>query len=271
MDDHQLWAVLSNPAAGTGAGEFEAKYADLNAQIAAAAPRTHIRLLKMTSEQLLPNRAAGAHHTYLALYEGPAAEFPPAGVAVPGVNAPDDSSAWSWLDRSDLCVFAGIRILDTTVPTQLPEGTPGFEYTGPTGGAPGIFWALSNPVNPDMEDEYNRWYDTTHTPDTLMQPGMVRGSRYRRAAGVPVTGTDYREQRYLAKYEIDDVAKIPGAREAVEWMATVSVDFRSVAFDGSSVRGFTFATVSEHGRPDEPLDSAPLDRRPLENNNSRAS
>lgn len=265
MGDQRLWAVLSNPAEGTSPDEFAARYAELHERAAAAAPRTRLRLLRMTDEQLLPNRAAGAHHAYLALYEGPAAEFPPAGVEIPGVNAPDGAAVWTWADRSDLCVFVGNRIFDTTIPTQLPEGTPPFEYTGPTGGAPGIFWALSNPVSPDVEDEYNRWYDSTHTPDTLMQPGMVRGSRYRRAREVPVTGTDYREQRYLAKYEIDDVAKIPGAREAVEWMATVSVDFRSVTFDGSSVRGFTFATVSEFGQADPPLDT-----RPLADNNSPA-
>jgi hypothetical protein len=255
MDGHRLWAVLSNPAGGVSPGEFVDAYAELHGRVAAAAPRTRIRLLRMTSEQLLPNRAAGAHHEYIALYEGPAGEFPPADIAIPGVSMPGDAAVLGWVDHSDLCVFAGDRIFDTSVPTKLPEGVPTFEYTGPTGGGPGVFWALSSPVSPQVEDEYNRWYDTTHTPDTLMQPGMVRGSRYRRAADVPVLGSDYREQRYLAKYEIDDVAKIPGAREAVEWMAGVSADFRSVTFDGSSVRGFTFYTVSEFGEADQPADA----------------
>jgi hypothetical protein len=256
MVGHRLWAVLANPADGIGRDTFVGKYAELHERVAAGAPRTHVRLLQMTGEQLLPNRAAGAHHAYLALYEGPVEEFPSAGVAVPGVSASAADAVWSWVDRADLCVFAGDRIFDTTVPTRLPEGVPPFEYRGPTGGGPGIFWALSNPVSPDVEEEYNRWYDTTHTPDTLMQPGMVRGSRYRRPADVAVTGSDYREQRYLAKYEIDDVAKIPGAREAVEWMAGVSADFRSVTFDGSSVRGFTFYTVGEFGAADRPSDPA---------------
>jgi hypothetical protein len=256
MDGQRLWAVLSNPASGIGHDAFVAKYAELHEHAAVRAPRTRVRLLRMTAEQLLPNRAAGAHHEYMALYEGPAEEFPPADVAIPGVRAPGSAEVWNWVDRSDLCVFVGDRIFDTTVPTQLPDGVPPFEYAGPTGGRPGIFWALSNPVSLEVEDEFNRWYDTTHTPDTLMQPGMVRGSRYRRAADVPVTGSDYREQRYLAKYEIDDVVKIPGMREAVEWMATVSVDFRSVTFDGSSVRGFTFYTVSEFGAADRPSDVA---------------
>jgi hypothetical protein len=256
MAGHRLWAVLSNPVDGIGGDTFVARYAELHGRVAARAPGTHVRLLQMTGEQLLPNRAAGAHHAYMALYEGPAGEFPSAGIAVPGVSASDVDDAWSWVDRTDLCVFSGDRILDTTIPTRLPQSVSPFEYRGPTGGAPGIFWALSNPVSPDVEEEYNRWYDTTHTPDTLMQPGMVRGSRYRRAADVPVTGTDYREQRYLAKYEIDDVAKIPGAREAVEWMAGVSADFRSVTFDGSSVRGFTFYTVGEFGVADQPSDLA---------------
>ncbi|MGH3493252.1 MAG: hypothetical protein ACRDRL_19375, partial [Sciscionella sp.] len=157
-----------------------------------------------------------------------------------------------WLDSADLCVYVGDLVFDTVQPTALPEGVPQFEYRGPTGGAPGIFWALSHPTAPEVEDLYNQWYDTTHTPDTLMQPGMTRGSRYRRAEDIPVVGTDYTAQRYLAKYEIDDTAKIPGARDAVEWMATVSLDFRSVHFDGGSVRGFTFATVAEFGRATAP-------------------
>lgn len=252
MDSHRLWAVLANPADAVREEDFVAKYTGLHKRVATTSTQTRVRLMRMNDEQLLPNRAAGAHHTYLALYEGAVGDFPSAGAVIPGLSASDDDPVWSWVDQADLCVFVGDRIFDTTVPTRLPEGVPPFEYIGPTGGKPGIFFALSNPTSPDVEDEYNRWYDTTHTPDTLMQPGMRRGSRYRRAADLPVTGSDYREQRYLAKYEVDDVAKIPGARDAVTWMATVSVDFRSVTFDGNSVRGFTFYTVSDFGEEDRP-------------------
>jgi hypothetical protein len=250
VNEQRIWAVLSSPASGVSAEDFVTRYQVLHDRLAEAAPGAHIRLLRMNDEQLLPNRAAGAHHGYIALYEAAPGEFPPPGIDVPGVAGPVPG----WIDEADLCVFAGDRIFDTTIPTTLPEGVPGYKYEAPAPGGPGVFWALSNPVSPDVEDKYNRWYDSTHSPDTLMQPGMVRARRYRRAADVPVTGSDYREQRYLAMYEVDDIAKISAARDSVEWMAQVSVDFRSVHFDGNSVRGFTFATLTEHGEADKSAD-----------------
>ena len=33
-------------------------------------------------------------------------------------------------------------------------------------------------VDPEVEDEWNRWYDTVHLPDALACPGVRRGRRY---------------------------------------------------------------------------------------------
>ena len=33
-------------------------------------------------------------------------------------------------------------------------------------------------VDPAVEDEWNRWYDTVHLPDALKCPGVRRGRRY---------------------------------------------------------------------------------------------
>jgi hypothetical protein len=260
MDDttgQRLWAVLINPAEGRDAADLEQWYDKVHARSAPALPRTRLRLLRMTEEQLLPNRAAGAHHSHLALYEGPVDAFPAGVSGLPGLTADVTDDCWEWVDRASLCRYVGDRIFDTVWATTLPAGAQPFVYDGPVGDPPGIFFALSDPTGEEVEDEYNRWYSATHTPDTLLQPGMVRGSRYRRASDVPALGDDYQVQRYLAKYEIDDVAKIPGARQAVEWMQTVSVDFRSVTFDGASVRGFTFVEVSDI-RPTERPRPTPL-------------
>lgn len=42
------------------------------------------------------------------------------------------------------------------------------------------FFAYSNPVTPDREAEFNRWYDEVHLPQILQRvPGIVAARRYR--------------------------------------------------------------------------------------------
>lgn len=50
---------------------------------------------------------------------------------------------------------------------------------------------------PELEDEFNEWYDEEHIPQRLALPGFGRALRYRETEG---------ERRYLAVYEIDDMA-----------------------------------------------------------------
>ena len=33
-------------------------------------------------------------------------------------------------------------------------------------------------IDPEVEAEWNRWYDTVHLPDALACPGVLRGRRY---------------------------------------------------------------------------------------------
>jgi hypothetical protein len=40
---------------------------------------------------------------------------------------------------------------------------------------------LSRPI-PGTEEEFNRWYDSTHMPEVLSLPGFVAGQRYAPAA-----------------------------------------------------------------------------------------
>ena len=58
---------------------------------------------------------------------------------------------------------------------------------------------FSNPASPEVEDEYNRWYDEDHLPLVRSAPGVVGATRYR-LDGDPRHAP---EHRYLAVYEID--------------------------------------------------------------------
>jgi hypothetical protein len=63
------------------------------------------------------------------------------------------------------------------------------------------FVVLSNPASPEVEDEYNDWYDNVHLRDVVDIPGFVSAQRFewtaRRADDVAP------DHKYLAIYEID--------------------------------------------------------------------
>ena len=50
-------------------------------------------------------------------------------------------------------------------------------------------------VDPEMDDEWNRWYNEEHIPDLLKMPGYLDAARYEAVRGSP---------RYLAIYEHED-------------------------------------------------------------------
>jgi hypothetical protein len=49
-------------------------------------------------------------------------------------------------------------------------------------------------IDPEDEDEFNRWYNQEHLPGRLSVPGFVSGRRYRAIDGSP---------KYLALYELE--------------------------------------------------------------------
>jgi hypothetical protein len=57
-----------------------------------------------------------------------------------------------------------------------------------------IVYIVTASVEPDWEDDFNRWYDDEHVPALLAVPGYRSGTRY-----VAVEG----EPRYMAFWEID--------------------------------------------------------------------
>jgi hypothetical protein len=62
-----------------------------------------------------------------------------------------------------------------------------------------IMAVFTNPASPDVEDEYNTWYDEVHLKELMAVPGVVGARRYRLREGGPSPS----EHRYLALYELD--------------------------------------------------------------------
>jgi hypothetical protein len=56
-------------------------------------------------------------------------------------------------------------------------------------------------VDPEHEDEFNRWYDEEHFPERVACPGFVAGRRFRAIEGGP---------RYLAYYELESPQVLEG-------------------------------------------------------------
>ena len=49
-------------------------------------------------------------------------------------------------------------------------------------------------IDPEHEDDFNRWYNEEHVPERLAISGFVRARRFRALSGEP---------RFLALYELD--------------------------------------------------------------------
>lgn len=62
----------------------------------------------------------------------------------------------------------------------------------------GIMVVQSAPADPDREDEFNDWYNTSHLPEICAVPGFTGARRYK-VHGVP----DGASPAYLAIYEIE--------------------------------------------------------------------
>jgi len=61
-------------------------------------------------------------------------------------------------------------------------------------------------VPPEVEDDFNAWYDTIYVPNYEKVPGVIRGRRYRAVTGAPT---------YLTLYEFEH----PKVSESAPWAA----------------------------------------------------
>lgn len=74
-------------------------------------------------------------------------------------------------------------------------------------------------VDPEVEADWNRWYDEVHLPDALKCPGVKRGQRYVSVGEMSESTAGKREKItkriYTTIYEIDS----PAAVETPEFQA----------------------------------------------------
>jgi hypothetical protein len=61
-------------------------------------------------------------------------------------------------------------------------------------------------VPPEVDADFNNWYNTIYVPNYEKVPGVIRGRRYRAVVGAPT---------YLTLYEFEH----PKVSESAEWMA----------------------------------------------------
>ena len=104
----------------------------------------------------------------------------------------------------------------------------------------------SNPVSPEREDEYNRWYVEEHFGDILAVAGFTKARRYSLSPARPMAGTEPSPYGYLAIYEVeaDDLAEAGRDLQAAldSGAIPISEDFDLNAF---SVDLYEFVPGSE--------------------------
>lgn len=67
-----------------------------------------------------------------------------------------------------------------------------------------IMLSLVDPVSPERDEDFNRWFNEVHGPEVLKLEGISSLTRYRAVAQF-LPESDQPMYRYLAVYEVDDV------------------------------------------------------------------
>ena len=87
---------------------------------------------------------------------------------------------------------------------------------------PGLLMVVVE-VDPEHEEEFNRWYDTEHIPEKLAAPGFRSARRFR---------DHERPGRYLALYELDDAPQVLSpeymTQPVSEWTRRVTAAWKSL-------------------------------------------
>lgn len=97
-----------------------------------------------------------------------------------------------------------------------------------------LFLTLSNPISPEVDGEFNRWYGNEHSSDMLSLPHMRSITRYRLKIPVrPADGSfDY---KYLALYRSDNaqatLAALVEARSRFTTSETLAPDAITMIYD----------------------------------------
>jgi hypothetical protein len=89
---------------------------------------------------------------------------------------------------------------------------------------PRIILIVQTDIDPEMEEEFNRWYEEEHIPLLLQVPGVLSARR-----GVSQEGSP----KYFSIYEHEniDVQKSPAYQRAVEteWTKRIRPHFKNFA------------------------------------------
>jgi hypothetical protein len=65
-----------------------------------------------------------------------------------------------------------------------------------------VLVVYTNPITPDREDDFNKWYDAVHLPEVLQIDGFTGATRYR-VAEAQAKGAPEPAHRFMAIYEVD--------------------------------------------------------------------
>lgn len=98
--------------------------------------------------------------------------------------------------------------------------------------AKGVIMVFSNPASPEVEDEYNQWYNGIHY-DELTAPDGVRAARRFRVSETQVPGNDAPVYQYLSIYELDDIERDFPAMRGIKTTPSdaIHADRRQVIFE----------------------------------------
>jgi len=86
--------------------------------------------------------------------------------------------------------------------------------------------AVWTDIAPEIEEEFNAWYDTEHVPERLIVPGFLSGLRFTAVEGLP---------KYLALYDLtgEDVLKtdtyLKLLKPGTPWTRRITPNFRNTS------------------------------------------
>ena len=105
-----------------------------------------------------------------------------------------------WTKRSGPNAIATTFVRNVYTMIHPKSVTPAMEQSGP---APALQLGRMD-VPPEVDAEFNTWYNTIYVPNYEKVPGVIRGRRYRALSGTP---------QYLTFYEFAH----PKVSESEEW------------------------------------------------------
>ena len=115
-----------------------------------------------------------------------------------------------WTKRMSPDVVATTYIRNTyeqIFPAEVEEGT------AQSGMAPALQIGRMT-VPPELDAEWNEWYNSVYVPNYMKVPGCIRGRRYRAVVGEPA---------YLTVYEFEH----PDVSKTDEWLRQRAIDPRN--------------------------------------------